>query len=402
MSSDFLPKSPIRVASIDVLRALTMFGMIFVNDLWTLKDIPYWLEHVTSDADGMGFADIVFPGFLFIVGMSIPFAVRNRQAKGDSKQQLTLHIFQRGLALLLMGVFLVNGENINETATGLSRGAWNVVSWVAFMVLWNQYPKNWNKRGIRIAQMLALLLLGALTIIYRGGTAENLSGFTTWWWGILGLIGWAYLLAALLFIWVQGKRLPLAIGAVLSLLISAAHHLHWLPEQGVLNTILSPVGHGAMTAFTIGGAWASQVFWKGHQEHRSMAKLSALFGGSALLLVAVGFLSRPLWGISKIQATPSWVMICIAIFLVLFLGIYQLVDQQQNSNWFALIRPGGTDTLLCYALPYFAYALIRPSGLYLPEWALTGMVGLLKSALFSLLMIQIAGWLSKKGLKLKL
>ncbi|MCU0385101.1 MAG: heparan-alpha-glucosaminide N-acetyltransferase domain-containing protein [Flavihumibacter sp.] len=123
MSSDFIPKSPIRVASIDVLRALTMFGMIFVNDLWTLKDIPHWLEHVAADADGMGFADIVFPGFLFIVGMSIPFAVRNRQAKGDNKQQLALHILQRGLALLLMGVFLVNGENINETATGLSRGA---------------------------------------------------------------------------------------------------------------------------------------------------------------------------------------------------------------------------------------------------------------------------------------
>ena len=402
MSSDFIPKAPIRVASIDVLRALTMFGMIFVNDLWTLKDIPHWLEHVAADADGMGFADIVFPGFLFIVGMSIPFAVRNRQAKGDNKQHLTLHILQRGLALLLMGVFLVNGENINEAATGLSRGTWNVISWIAFMVLWNLYPKHWNKTGIRIAQVLALVVLGALAFVYRGGAAENLSGFTTWWWGILGLIGWAYLLAALLFTWVNGKIIPLAVAAVLSLLISAAHHLHWLPEQGLLNTLLSPIGHGAMTAFTIGGAWASQVFWKGRHTDQSMAKLSALFGGSALLLLVAGFLTRPLWGISKIQATPSWVMICVAIFLVLFLLVYQLVDQQQKSNWFAAIRPGGTDTLLCYALPYFAYAMIRPSGLYLPDWALTGSVGLLKSLLFSLLMIQIAGWLSKKGLKLKL
>jgi predicted acyltransferase len=402
MNPAILPKSPIRIASIDVLRALTMFGMIFVNDLWTLKDIPHWLEHVSADADGMGFADIVFPGFLFIVGMSIPFAVRNRQAKGDSLQQLSFHIIQRGLALLLMGVFLVNGENIHETAAGLSRGAWNVISWISFMVLWNQYPKHWNKTGVRVAQVLALLVLAALAFIYRGGTTENLSRFATWWWGILGLIGWAYLVAALLFTWVDGKIIPLAVASLVSLLLSAAHHLHWLPEQGLINTLLSPIVHGAMTAFTIGGAWASQVFWKRQQDNQSFSKLSLSFGGAAILLLVLGFLSRPLWGISKIQATPSWVLICIAIFLVLFLLVYWLVDLQQKSSWFSAIRPAGTDTLLCYALPYFAYAMIRPSGLYLPEWALTGLAGLLKSALFSLLIIQVAGWLSKKGLRLKL
>jgi predicted acyltransferase len=35
-----------RIASIDILRALTMVLMIFVNDLWSLKNIPEWLEHV--------------------------------------------------------------------------------------------------------------------------------------------------------------------------------------------------------------------------------------------------------------------------------------------------------------------------------------------------------------------
>ena len=43
---------PQRLASVDILRALTMLLMIFVNDLWTLKGIPDWLEHVSAKADG--------------------------------------------------------------------------------------------------------------------------------------------------------------------------------------------------------------------------------------------------------------------------------------------------------------------------------------------------------------
>ena len=55
-----------RVATIDILRALTMVLMIFVNDLWSLTGIPGWLEHVEKGVDGMGLADTVFPAFLFM------------------------------------------------------------------------------------------------------------------------------------------------------------------------------------------------------------------------------------------------------------------------------------------------------------------------------------------------
>ena len=76
-----------RISSIDILRALTMLLMIFVNDLWSLKDIPGWLEHTAAEADGMGLADTVFPAFLFLAGMSIPLSVQHRRQKGDSTWQ---------------------------------------------------------------------------------------------------------------------------------------------------------------------------------------------------------------------------------------------------------------------------------------------------------------------------
>ena len=52
---------PSRLFSIDVFRAITMFFMIFVNDVSGVKNIPAWIEHVSATADGLGFADTIFP-----------------------------------------------------------------------------------------------------------------------------------------------------------------------------------------------------------------------------------------------------------------------------------------------------------------------------------------------------
>ena len=43
-----------RLSTIDILRAVTMVLMIFVNDLWSLTGIPLWLEHVERGVDGIG------------------------------------------------------------------------------------------------------------------------------------------------------------------------------------------------------------------------------------------------------------------------------------------------------------------------------------------------------------
>nr|MBI1232146.1 DUF1624 domain-containing protein [Cytophagales bacterium] len=70
-----------KLVSIDVFRGLTMLLLIFGNDLWTIRDVPQRLGHVSSGVDGMVLADVVFPMFLFIVGLSIPFALERRLAQ---------------------------------------------------------------------------------------------------------------------------------------------------------------------------------------------------------------------------------------------------------------------------------------------------------------------------------
>jgi hypothetical protein len=158
-----------------------------------------------------------------------------------------------------------------------------------------------------------------------------------------------------------------------------------------------------MTAFTIGGAIASQVFW--NEVNRPVVKFSRLFTwftAAAILLFALGFITRPEWGISKIRATPSWVLICSAIMLLFFLLIYWLVDIRKKSGWFSLIKPAGTETLLCYLVPYYLYAIVVISHWSLPDAVLTGFVGISKSLLFSLLVIVLAGLLTRQFIRLRL
>ncbi len=98
-----------------------MVLMIFVNDLWTLTKVPKWLGHAAAREDYLGLADIVFPLFLFVVGLSLPFAVENRRAKGDSDWMILRHISLRSGSLLIMGLYMMNLEMIHPESVILGR-----------------------------------------------------------------------------------------------------------------------------------------------------------------------------------------------------------------------------------------------------------------------------------------
>ena len=94
--------------------------------------------------------------------------------------------------------------------------------------------------------------------------------------------------------------------------------------------------------------------------------------------------------------------LCSALTLISFLFIYWLVDIKGKSAWFDFVRPAGTNTLLCYLIPYFSYAFMRLFHLHLPDFLLNGFAGLIKSLGFALLCVFITGMLAKGGIKLKL
>ncbi|SOD82069.1 DUF5009 domain-containing protein [Spirosoma fluviale] len=385
-----------RVDAIDILRAITMILMIFVNDLWSLTAIPDWLEHVPGGVDGIGLADVVFPAFLFIVGMSLPFAVNARRQKGDTDSALVLHVVLRSIALLVMGVFLVNGESIDEKETGIHRLVWNVLSCCSFILIWNAYPKTAASWIVLVAKGIGVATLIGLAFVYRG---EEEKRFATHWWGILGLIGWSYLAAALVTVFAQNRISILLAAWVGFSILSMVSAADLLPE--FLSFIPSAIRGGTLVGLTMGGVVVSTIFTYFRQQ-ADYKRMSFVFLLAAVALIGLSVYTRTFWGLSKLAATPAWLFLCSAFSMLAFTAIYWLVDRGGNVQKLRFIKPAGTDTLLCYLIPYFAYAFTTLLDLHLPGVLLTGGIGLLKSVLFALLCVWITGRLNKIGVRLKL
>jgi len=389
----------LHIASIDILRALTMILMIFVNDLWSLKEIPAWLEHVERGVDGIGLADVVFPAFLFIVGLSLPYAINNRRKKGDTDGQLVKHVLIRSIALLVMGVFLVNGESINADATGMSRPLWNTICCTCFILLWNTYPKTASNILIYVLKGVAIVILVTLAILYRGGSDDAVSYFGPQWWGILGLIGWAYLASGLITVFSRNNFYAVFGGWVFFALLSMIYHAGYVPD--FLHLIPEAILGGTLAGLAMGGVLTSMIFqyYRSKKDNKNLTLVLLAF---SVVLIVLSVLTRPYWGLAKLGATPAWLFLCTAFTILAFIVVYWIADVYKKDRWFNLIRPAGTDTLLCYLIPYFAYAFTQFIGFHLPDVLLTGGLGLVKSFLFAILCAIVTGGLIRVGIRLKL
>ena len=398
------PAKPIhgtRIASIDIVRALTMVLMIFVNDLGSLKDIPLWLEHVKPGVDGIGLADVVFPAFLFIVGLSLPFAIEHRRKKGDSELQLVKHVLVRTIALLVMGVFLVNGETINAAGTGLARYLWNPLSCLSFILIWNIYPKNANRWLVYTLKAAGILTLIVLAVIYRGGKDEELYRFSPHWWGILGLIGWSYLTAGLITVFSKNNFWIILGGWIFFAVLSMVNKAGYIPQGGIFSFLPNAILGGTLPGLTMGGVLTAFLFrhFRKKNDNRTM---TIVFVAFSAMLIILSIITRPYWKLAKLGATPAWLFLCSAFTLLAFLVVYWIADVKGKASWFRIVRPAGTDTLLCYLVPYFVYAILRAINFHWPDPIITGGVGLLKSLLLALFCVFIAGRLNKAGVRLKL
>jgi len=96
------PRPKERLLSLDVFRGFTLLGMVLVNS--HPGEIYPGLGHVKWN--GWGFADLIFPFFVFIVGVAIPYSFASRLARGESREKLFMHILLRCVLLFAIGVFL--------------------------------------------------------------------------------------------------------------------------------------------------------------------------------------------------------------------------------------------------------------------------------------------------------
>ncbi len=390
-----------RIQSIDLFRGFTIFMMVFVNDLAGVANIPDWMKHKPADANAMTFVDVVFPAFLFIVGMSIPLAIRAREAKGDSIWSVLLHIAIRTAGLLLLGVFLVNSEEMNAAATLLPARLWNILLFFAAILIWTQYPAAEGRKKylwwtIRAAGFGLLFLLWWT---YRKGEPGALTGMTTSWWGILGLIGWAYLLATIVYLLFRENAVAI-IGTLAGFIaIAIALKTEFQPIPGVLIWIGGRSGDFIHAAIALAGMSLACLFTD-KPPVRTPAYRIGWMVATGLLYFIAGFLLQPFYGISKIYATPTWALYSAAICCGVFAVIYWIVDVKNIRSWARFLEPAGKNPLLTYLLPFLFYPLVGEA--WLPEAFYSGALGFLKAVAFSLFTLWVASWLTKWRLRLQL
>ncbi|WP_263384331.1 DUF5009 domain-containing protein [Granulicella arctica] len=391
-----------RVASIDVFRGLTMAVMIFVNALSSVKGMPWWTEHAPGNVDVMTYVDMVFPFFLFILGVSMPIAVTQRLKRNPSEPQLWAHILLRSLSLIVLGYVIANAEKADMRLMPLSGGLWAFLALLSASLYLNVYPKS--ERFTRL--FVVLKYAGLIGLVILLGLFRRLShGHAAWldpsYPEILGLIGFSYVASSILY--VPTRRWPWAAVAWFTIMItfcslSAAKVIAF---PGRLPLYLWPFGNGAMPAIIMAGVVTSSIFLQAASEKKTRrAMLTG--GGFALTLLLLGLLLTPL-GISKIRATPTWCLYSAGAAVLLFTVLYWLCDVRGKTAWADFVRPAGANTLLTYLLPDLWYFIFLALGFaYLDTHLNAGLPGVLKTVCFTALMLWFARLLTRAKIRLQI
>ena len=344
-----------RLGSLDAFRGLVILTMTFVNYLAGIENIPVWAKHMKPNSDGFTFVDVVFPGFLFIVGVAIPFAFHKRMARGESLPGLMRRIVTRSASLIFVGVLMVNHPKFLSEATGMRAEWWFLLAMLSVCVLWSHLPADAPPVKQRILLALRIgcgVLLAYLVCIVRTKTAAGgVAWLQTQWWGILGLIGWAYLISSLAYVACRGNTTALmgVLGGMILLYTGGRHGaLDWMgPVHQWINVgaVFGTTAADVMIGILVGSCFVGPSAFAAHpQRVRFMLWLG-------LGLIAAGYLIRPLHGIDKNAATEPYALITGGICCLLLLAVYAVMDIWGKKAWAKWLVPVGQNALLAYLLP---------------------------------------------------
>jgi len=364
-SAELANTQPVRIVSIDALRGFVMFMMIFVNDLaGSGKIVPDWMVHFSDrhrQGSGMTFVDLVFPAFLFLVGMSVPFAFAGRLARGELVWKTLGHVLARTVSLLLIGVLMVH-ETPDTAALGWRGAWWCVLMYLSAMAAFcsisprssvaEAQRKVWRTVGFCL-RLVGLAALVWLAFVFRSATGQRIItlvpfSLDTSWYGILGLIGWAYLVTAIVYLLFRENRTAI-LGCMALLMCLFIADKHGAFEGFWLNRIVG-IGQtlGSLAAISVCGLLlGSRLSAAEVSPFKARTKFTMwLIAGCA----AAALLLDSAYGVSKNRATPSWCLWACAVTAALWYVFYLISDVRP---WKIISRPlalVGQNVLLAYLI----------------------------------------------------
>jgi len=300
-----------RLLALDVFRGATIAGMILVSDAGD-EAAAYWpLKH--ANWNGWTPTDLVFPFFLFIVGVSLAFSFSARLARGESRQKQLAHVLWRGLVLFAIGVFL-NGFP-------------------------NQYHLGiWRFYGV-LQRIAICYVISAILVL---------------WWGRRGWI--VTIVTCLVGYWILMRFVPVPGFGVpthdIPLLDPDRNLAAWLDRtipfghlyevtrdpEGVLSTI--PAMATALLGVLTGGWLRSE------RSANAKALGLAMFGVAGL---AVGEFFNIWFPINKKLWTSSFVIFTAGMALICFALCYWVLDiKRWRGRWTMPFRVFGTNAIAAY------------------------------------------------------
>ena len=407
------PQVP-RITSIDALRGVVMFTMIFVNDIAGVspKIVPAWMRHFKGRS-GMTFVDLVFPAFLFIVGMSIPFALGGRLRTGAAWWKTILHVVGRTLSLLFIGILMVNDESPGPDMSGLSPALWATLMFLSAILAFCSISPPLARGRARPWVGWALRALGlggmvALAFMFRGDKGQRIITLSplaihTEWYGILGLIGWAYLVGSVVYLTFRANAVALLGCVVLLLGLYAADQTGlfnnvWLGRYvGIGGTL------GALPSITVAGLLLASILVPAEKSSQArIVRFTLLF---ILGFAAAALLFNGLYGINKNQATPSWCLWTCAIIAALWLILHGVCDRAPAPRLAKVLAVAGQNVLLAYLLSEMLPSVLDLLHLDNGYDALAGgslFTAIARSAGCAVVILCVTAALNRAGFRLKL
>ncbi len=366
------------IESLDAFRGVTVAGMILVNNPGNWNAVFPPLLH--ADWNGCTFADLVFPFFLFIMGVAIPFAFERRVAAGHQRRALYVRVFTRAAKLIALGLVL------NAAA------AWPHIS---------------AMRIPGVLQRIAIVYVCTALVTLHTSPVRR-TAVT----GTLLLAHWAVLMLVPFDGHGAGTVAP---GANIASFIDAAvFGSHMLTAAGDPEGLLGTLSATATAlAGTLVGHWLRTAA-SPRQKIRDAIAAGGSMLGVGLLWALVLPLNKPLW-------TGSYALVTAGLGAIAFAACYAVIDIARVGAWARPFVWLGLNPLAVYfcselvghaiewpfatragqtttVKTWMVYGVLdRVAGSALPE----PVVSLLFAAGFAAFWIAVAGALYRRGIRIQ-
>ena len=342
-----------RIVSIDVFRGFTMFLLIGeftgLMGLLTHQSLEGTFVYSLGEQfhhhpwNGLRFWDLIQPFFMFIVGLSLPFAILNRQKKGDSKKQIFHHILKRSAILLFLG-------------------------WALYCI----GPGKITFYFQNVLAQIAVTYLIAYSIMNRSTTFQVIFSF-----GLLALAEGLYR-----FFPVEGFNHAFVInenfGAWLDMQYGGESTDGWVSFNAI-----------PTAAHTIWGVLIGKLLMGNKPPIRKLRIMII----SGLLLIAMGYLLDPITPIIKRIATSSFVIVSGGWSILALALLYWIIDiLKLKGNWTLFFGVVGMNSLFIYLFSHVGGANFIEQIIHPFSFAIFGSGGVLFAQIMSSALVWVALW----------